>query len=201
MVKWFLTIQLKGKEYTNNFIEEFKMFDMDQIKKNVVKWGKTDEESGSKSEALAGSSVKPTQQYAKSKQPATIGSSIYFKGELSGEEDFVIQGKVDGEITLKSNNLTVGVDGIINANITANVIIIEGTLKGDMFGNEKVIIRKTGNVLGNIVSPRVTLEDGAKFKGSIEMEPKLKEQGKPENSFNQQNTSQDNKTDFKQASH
>ena len=62
----------------------------------------------------------------------------------------------------------------LDANIEANQIIVEGELEGDMNGDEKVIIRDTGNVRGNIVAPRVTLEDGAMFKGSIEMEPRNK---------------------------
>ncbi len=150
------------------------MFDMDQIKKNVVKWSKpeTEEKEVNQSISTAQSTVTPSRIKSTTANPATIGSSIYFKGELSGEEDFIIQGKVDGEIKLQKNNLTIGVDGVINANITAKIIIVEGQLNGDLFGSENVIIRKTGNVLGNIISPRVTLEDGAKFKGSIEMDPK-----------------------------
>ena len=152
------------------------MFDMDQIKKNVVKWSKPESEEDEVNTPSSTSQTTITPARIKSApattNPATIGSSIYFKGELSGEEDFIIQGKVDGEIKLHKNNLTIGIDGVINANITANIIIVEGQLNGDLFGSENVIIRKTGNVLGNIISPRVTLEDGAKFKGSIEMDPK-----------------------------
>jgi len=157
------------------------MFDMDQIKKNVVKWSKPESgenEIKNTNDTIVSSQTAITPTRLKSTTasnapvPATIGSSIHFKGELSGEEDFIIQGKVDGEIKLRKNNLTIGIDGIINANITAKIIIVEGQLNGDLFGSENVIIRNTGNVLGNIVSPRVTLEDGAKFKGSIEMDPK-----------------------------
>lgn len=150
------------------------MFDMNQIKKNVVKWSKPDSEGNENKEAISSSksTITPSRLKSMSTHPATIGSSIYFKGELSGEEDFIIEGKVDGEIKLHKNNLTIGVNGVINANITAKIIIVEGQLNGDLFGSENVIIRNTGNVLGNIISPRVTLEDGAKFKGSIEMDPK-----------------------------
>lgn len=153
-----------------------KMFDIDQIKKNVGKWGKDEESPKASSSTIIQTSGKTATPTIQNNQPATIGASIHFKGELSGAEDFIIQGKVDGEINLEKNNLTIGIDGVINANITAKIIIVEGTLKGDMFGSEKVIIRNTGNVLGNIVAPRVTLEDGAKFKGSIEMEPDSKVQ-------------------------
>lgn len=151
------------------------MFDMNQIKRNVSKWSHAEEETATASSDTAPAVTAPARETRVSppaKEPATIGASICFKGELSGEEDFVIQGQVEGTINLSKNNLTIGRNGRIHANITANTIIVEGELRGDLFGNENVIIRKTGNVLGNIVSPRVTLEDGAKFKGSIEMEPK-----------------------------
>lgn len=147
------------------------MLDMSQLKKNVGKWTKTEEEEMHKSASERSPEVVNRPPQNATKEPATIGASIKFKGELSGEEDFIIQGVVEGRITLTSNNLTIGPSGRIKADIFARTIIIEGELQGDMNGDEKVIIRKTGRVRGNIVSPRVTLEDGAKFKGSIEMEP------------------------------
>ncbi|UCE88166.1 MAG: polymer-forming cytoskeletal protein [Pseudomonadota bacterium] len=141
---------------------------MNQIKRNVSKWGNAQDAA----DAGAGTEhVSSAAQVKPAKAPATIGASIRFKGDLSGEEDFVIQGRVDGTIHLKKNNLTIGVNGKVHADITASTITVEGELRGDLLGSEKVVIRKTGNVLGNIVSPRVTLEDGAKFKGSIEMDP------------------------------
>lgn len=153
------------------------MFDMNQIKRNVSKWGHAEEKghATASTPAAAPAVVREPRIVQSNKEPATIGASISFRGDLSGEEDFVIQGRVEGTIDLRKNNLTIGHNGRIRANITANTIIVEGELRGDLFGNENVIIRKTGNVLGNIVSPRVTLEDGAKFKGSIEMEPKVAE--------------------------
>lgn len=106
---------------------------------------------------------------------ATIGPSILIKGELSGEEDLLIQGRVEGTINLRQNHLTIGQEGKVNANIHAHTVIIEGSHKGDIFGEEKVIIRKTGNVNGNVTAPRISLEDGAKFKGSMDMEVKRSE--------------------------
>lgn len=144
------------------------MLDMNQIKRNVTKWSGEQDATESEAGAERAGTAAPVRP---AKAPATIGASIRFKGDLSGEEDFVIQGRVDGTITLKKNNLTIGVDGKVHADINASTITVEGELRGDLMGSEKVIIRKTGNVLGNIVSPRVTLEDGAKFKGSIEMDP------------------------------
>lgn len=105
---------------------------------------------------------------------ASIGASIRIKGEVTGDENLLIQGHVEGTINLQGHNVTISKSGKVKANIQANQIIVEGELEGDMNGDEKVVIRETGNVRGNIIAPRVTLEDGAKFKGSIEMEPRAK---------------------------
>jgi cytoskeletal protein CcmA (bactofilin family) len=104
--------------------------------------------------------------------PAMIGASIRIKGELYGEEDLVIQGHVEGTIEVKKNNLTVGTQGAIKANVRARIITVEGKVEGDLHGEERIVIRQSGDVRGNIVAPRVSLDDGAKFKGSIDMEPK-----------------------------
>lgn len=105
-----------------------------------------------------------------SKATAVIGPKIRFKGELVGEEDLLVQGQVDGTIDLKGNTLTIGEQGVVKANVLAQTITIEGTVEGDVFGQERISIRSTSNVKGNLVAERVTLEDGAKFKGSIDME-------------------------------
>jgi cytoskeletal protein CcmA (bactofilin family) len=104
---------------------------------------------------------------------AVIGPSIQIKGDLSGEEDLVIQGKVNGTIQLREKSLTVGSQGQVNANVLAHSIIVEGEVKGDLYGSERVSIRKTGNVQGNIVSPKVSLEEGCRFKGSIDMDQEM----------------------------
>jgi len=106
-------------------------------------------------------------------RPATIamiGPSIHIKGDVSGEESLVIQGQVEGTINLKQNNLIIGQEGKVTATIHAHTITIEGVLKGDVFGEERVIVKKTGNVRGNISAPQVSLEEGAKFKGSMDMD-------------------------------
>ena len=101
---------------------------------------------------------------------AVIGPSISIKGELSGDEDVLIQGRVEGKIDLKKNNVTVGKNGQIKAEIYAKIISVEGEVQGDLFSDEKIVLRQSGVVRGNIKAPRVHLEDGAKFKGSIDME-------------------------------
>ena len=101
---------------------------------------------------------------------ATVGPSIRIQGDMTGEEDLLVQGRIEGTVSLKNNLVTVGKDGHVNATVDARVIKIEGTVEGDLHGNEQVIVSRSGNVRGNIVAPRVTLEDGCRFKGSIDMD-------------------------------
>ncbi|MEM8768419.1 MAG: polymer-forming cytoskeletal protein [Pseudomonadota bacterium] len=100
-----------------------------------------------------------------------IGSTIKVKGEVSGEENLIVEGTVEGAISLNGHDLTIGQSGRVDANLAAKTVKVEGQVNGDINGAEKVVITKSGHVLGNIVAPRVTLEDGAKFKGSIDMDP------------------------------
>ena len=106
---------------------------------------------------------------------ATIGPSIQISGDVlvSGNEGVRIEGRVDGTISLNNNILTVGKEGHINATIDARAIFVEGKVEGDLKGDEQIVIHSSGDVHGNIVAPRVTLEDGCKFKGSIDMDVEL----------------------------
>lgn len=109
-------------------------------------------------------------QAEKSTPVATIGPKIRFKGELVGEEDLLVQGKVEGTIDLKGHKLTVGEKGVLHANVSAKMVTIEGRVEGDVFGEECIAIRASSHVQGNIKAERVILEDGAKFRGSIDMD-------------------------------
>ena len=100
-----------------------------------------------------------------------IGKTIKVKGTISGNENLIIEGNVDGSVDLPQHDLTIGEAGQVVANLTAKNVKIDGQVTGDIAGTEKVIISQSGRVEGNIVAPRVTLEDGAKFKGSIDMDP------------------------------
>lgn len=113
----------------------------------------------------------PASRPASGGKSALIGPGIHVNGDISGDENLVVEGKVDGKIRLEHNQVEVGQSGCVNADITANVIKIAGEVRGDITGTEKVIISSSGNVHGNIVAPRMTLEDGAIFKGSIDMDP------------------------------
>ena len=101
---------------------------------------------------------------------ATIGPSIFIKGDLTGDEDLVIEGRVEGKVDLKQNNVTVGRNGRVKADVYGQVVIIEGEVDGNVFAREQAILRQAGAIRGNITAPRVVLEDGSRFKGSIDME-------------------------------
>ncbi len=100
-----------------------------------------------------------------------IGPGIHIKGDVTGDEDLIIKGRVDGTIDLSANEVTVSESGKVKADIKAKTVVISGEVTGDVSGGETVIISKSGNVRGNIIAPRMTLEDGAVFKGSIDMDP------------------------------
>jgi cytoskeletal protein CcmA (bactofilin family) len=104
------------------------------------------------------------------REAAIIGPSIQLDGDLRGQEDLLIEGEVNGTVQLRNNSLTIGSQGKIKADVYAKEIHVDGLVEGDLFGAERVVIRKSAQVRGNITSPRVSLEEGAHFKGSIEMD-------------------------------
>jgi cytoskeletal protein CcmA (bactofilin family) len=103
---------------------------------------------------------------------ATVGPSIFIKGDLSGDEDLVIEGRVEGKIDLKQHNVTIGKNGRVRADVFGNTVVVEGEVDGNLFAQQQAILRQSGAVRGNITAPRVMLEDGSRFRGSIDMESK-----------------------------
>lgn len=103
--------------------------------------------------------------------PAIIGTALLVSGELSGDEDVVVAGRFKGKISLPKNSLMVSQGGHVEADVSANAVQVEGRVAGDIRCADKVIITATGQMEGTIVAPRVILVDGAKFKGSIDMDP------------------------------
>ena len=95
-----------------------------------------------------------------------IGQSIHIKGTISGAENLTIEGTVEGSIHLPDNDLTVGEAGQITADIAAKNVRVDGKVTGDIKGTAKVVISKTGRVLGNVVAPRVTLDDAQSWRRS-----------------------------------
>lgn len=109
------------------------------------------------------------------RERAVIGQSITIQGDLSGEEDLTILGRVQGKVDVKSNSVTVGESGFVQADVYGKSIIVEGEVEGNLFGGEQIVLHATGKVRGNLTAPRVSLDDGAQFKGAIDMEPKRPE--------------------------
>jgi cytoskeletal protein CcmA (bactofilin family) len=103
-------------------------------------------------------------------QFAVIGRSIQIQGDVKGDEDLVIEGNVSGTVELKNNSVTIGREGSLRANVFAREITVEGTTDGDLYASEKISIRASANVRGNLLAPNISLEDGARFKGSVEMD-------------------------------
>jgi len=116
----------------------------------------------------------PRAPIPQAREQAVIGSTISIKGDLTGEEDLAIEGKLEGKIELRRHSVTIGKNGRIKGDIYGKVITVEGTVEGNLYGEEQLIVRQSGTVRGNIVAPRVALEDGSNFKGSIDMSPKEK---------------------------
>ena len=103
-------------------------------------------------------------------EPARIGKSLVIKGELSGSEDLYVDGQVEGSIELQQNSLVVGPNGKLKAGVTAGKIVVHGTLDGNLQAADRVELKKTGMVTGDIVAQRIAIEDGAYFKGKVDIQ-------------------------------
>ena len=101
---------------------------------------------------------------------SVLGATLRFRGELSAQEDLIIQGSVEGSVT-HTQNLTVGTDGSMKGDIRARVIVIDGKVEGDLYATESVSIRATAKIKGNVFAPRVGIAEGAFFQGQVEMQP------------------------------
>ena len=130
-------------------------------------WKKDEEQGGQQQSALSTTSTPRVTSTSAGR--ATIGPSISIKGDVTGSEDLLIQGKVDGSVALELHAVSVGSEGHVNANISARVITVEGKVEGDLTAKEQIILRGTAQVQGDIKAPRVVLEDGATFRGLVDM--------------------------------
>ncbi len=101
---------------------------------------------------------------------AGVGASISIVGDVTGDEDLTILGRVEGKIDLPQHVVTVGQSGRVKADIHARVVSVAGEVRGNLIAAEQILIRKTATMLGNLTAPRVGLEDGCSFRGSVEME-------------------------------
>ena len=110
----------------------------------------------------------------RSKNVSVIGPTLVFKGELSADEDLVIEGDIEGTIAHHKKHLTIGKKGRVKADIHASSVIVEGRLIGDIHSEGVVSLAKGADVFGNIYCARIVMEDGARFKGIIDMGEKPK---------------------------
>lgn len=147
-------------------------------------WKKEDESTPTASPPSGASSAprpKSVQPSSSSTgEAATIGRSITIRGDVTGDEDLYIQGRIEGTVDLKQHNVTVGPEGRVKANLKGRMVTIEGEVDGDVRGQEQVALRSASKVTGDIVAPRVVLEDGATFLGSIDMSGKPPSEHRPD---------------------
>ncbi len=104
-----------------------------------------------------------------SQDQATIGKSLVIKGEVTGSESLYIDGRVEGSINLSGNRVTIGRNGVVNANINAREIVVTGKVKGNLVASDRVDIRNEGSLTGDVIAQRISIEDGAYFKGGIDI--------------------------------
>jgi len=102
-------------------------------------------------------------------EQATIGKSLVIKGEVTGSESLYIDGRVEGSISLAGNRVTIGRNGVVAANITAREIVILGKVRGNLTASDRVDIRNEGSLTGDVIAQRISIEDGAYFKGGIDI--------------------------------
>jgi len=103
---------------------------------------------------------------------AQIGKSVVIKGELSGSEDLYVDGQVEGSISLKNNSLTVGPNGQVKASVEAKGIVVQGKLEGNVQASDRVELRKSAIVTGDISTQRISIEEGAYLKGKVDIQGK-----------------------------
>ena len=102
-------------------------------------------------------------------EQATIGKSLVIKGEVSGSESLYVDGKIEGAINLPGNRVTIGRNGQVAANISAREIVVLGKVRGNCQASDRVDIRSEGSLTGDVIAARISIEDGAFFKGGIDI--------------------------------
>jgi cytoskeletal protein CcmA (bactofilin family) len=101
---------------------------------------------------------------------SVIGKTVFVKGEVEAAEDMLVEGRVEGSMKHTANQLIIGVSGVVNADIHAKNLVIEGTVDGNIVGSESVVIKESAEVHGNVYTARISIADGAQFSGSVDMD-------------------------------
>lgn len=101
---------------------------------------------------------------------SVIGKTLFVKGEVEAAEDMLVEGRVEGSIKHTASQLTIGVSGVVNADIDAKNLVIEGTVDGNVVGAESVVIKDSADVRGNVYTARISIADGAQFSGTVDMD-------------------------------
>ncbi|HEY6467723.1 MAG TPA: polymer-forming cytoskeletal protein [Candidatus Acidoferrales bacterium] len=101
---------------------------------------------------------------------ARLGASLHVKGEITGNEDLAIDGSVEGLVNLEDRRLTIGASARLTADVIAREVVVYGNVKGNLRARDRIEIKKDGSVVGDLTTARIMIEDGAYFKGSIEID-------------------------------
>jgi cytoskeletal protein CcmA (bactofilin family) len=125
----------------------------------------------------------PPKNVAAPMEQATIGRSLVIKGEVSGAESLYVDGRIEGTVNFADSRVTIGRNGVVVANITAKEVVIMGKVTGNIQCTDRLDIRSEGSLTGDVVTPRICVEDGAVVKGAVEVrseqQPNAKAQSKP----------------------
>ena len=130
-------------------------------------WNKRESEAASYSAVPASPASSPA---AHAGEHAAIGASVAIVGNVTGAEDLTVLGRLEGKIEVPQHTVTIGRTARVQADIHAKSVSVEGEVRGNLVAGEQILIRRTATMLGNLTAPRVGLEDGCCFKGSVDME-------------------------------
>jgi len=130
----------------------------------------------------------PPKNITSSMEQATIGRSVVIKGDVSGAESLYIDGRIEGSINFTDSRVTIGRNAVIVANVTAKEVVVMGTVTGNIHCTDRLDIRSEGSLTGDVVTPRVCIEDGALVKGSVEVRTAQKQAAQAQNEKQQTQT-------------
>jgi cytoskeletal protein CcmA (bactofilin family) len=127
----------------------------------------------------------PPQSITASMEQATIGRSVVIKGEVSGAESLYVDGRIEGAVNFADSRVTIGRNGVVIANINAKEVVIMGTVTGNIHCTDRLDIRSEGSLVGDVVTPRICVEDGALVKGAVEVRAAQQQNEKPHSKHNE----------------